>query len=247
MTTQTSRPFSGIKPIEVLPFTKAISGRFLQKKTGLKADQSAREIADIFGGHPLALEYAASYITANYIEYAGYLKLLRDRGISKMLAEKQRDIKTYQHTANVAFRITVDHILSNADSQEQRDSILMVLTMWGHYLSRELPRKIKFDPDTISHMDKVYATFFTDENKLNTVLMILKGYSLVDITQRQIFMHALTKAFASELMVQQEAGQLLLKICKGSGIAKVFTTDLLYIKAFIRNVILLCMSKRFHT
>lgn len=163
-----------------------------------------------------------------------------------MLAEKQRDVKTYQHTANVAFRITIDHILSNADSQEQRDSILMVLTMWGHYLPRELPRKIKFDPDTISHMDKVYATFFTEENKLNTVLMILKGYSLVDITQRQISMHALTKAFASELMDQQEAGQLLLKLCKGSGIAKIFSTDQLYIKAFdaekegIDSIIRLC-------
>lgn len=133
VTTQTSLSFNGKAPIEIDPFDEPDACIFLQRKTGLDIDQSAKEIISTYGGHALALEYAASYIKINRASYSAYLEGLTKDGISKMLENKRRDVKSYEYSAYVAFQITIERILSGLETQEEKDEITAFIALWSAF------------------------------------------------------------------------------------------------------------------
>jgi len=57
----------------------AVAAGFLVKRTGDPDQQAARDLADVLGGLPLALEQAAAYTQATGGTLAGYLALFRQR------------------------------------------------------------------------------------------------------------------------------------------------------------------------
>ena len=56
-----------------------VAAGFLVNRTGDPDRQAARDLADVLGGLPLALEQAAAYIQATGGTLAGYLALFRQR------------------------------------------------------------------------------------------------------------------------------------------------------------------------
>ena len=65
-----------------------VAAGFLISRTGDPDRSAARDLADVLGGLPLALEQAAAYIQATGMTLAGYLSLFRDRA-ADLLARGQ--------------------------------------------------------------------------------------------------------------------------------------------------------------
>ena len=65
--------------VEVRVLDPQVAAEFLVGRTGDADRQAARELADLLGGLPLALEQAAAYLQASGGTLAGYLALFRQR------------------------------------------------------------------------------------------------------------------------------------------------------------------------
>jgi hypothetical protein len=65
--------------VEVPVLGRDVAAGFLVSRTGDPGRQAARDLADVLGGLPLALEQAAAYLQATGDTLAGYLALFRQR------------------------------------------------------------------------------------------------------------------------------------------------------------------------
>jgi hypothetical protein len=65
--------------LDVTVLDPDVAAGFLVSRTGDPDRQAARDLADVLGGLPLALEQAAAYVQATWDTLAGYLALFRQR------------------------------------------------------------------------------------------------------------------------------------------------------------------------
>jgi len=202
LTTQYKMSFNGVRPIEINCYTMEDAREFLFSKTGKKTDEAADEIINKFGGHPLALEYAASYLSNSNRSYQYYLEAIREKGIARMLENKDANVLFYPNTAEIAFRLSLEEITKHLRSDLERQGVVVCLACWGQMYCREIPRYINIH--FIEEMSEPFRQVFSDQMTFDYIVSMLCRYSLIRDNGDTLSMHEITHAMAGKLLSSQQ-------------------------------------------
>ena len=198
LTTQYKTAFNGVKPVEIDCYSMEDAREFLFRKTGKQPDEAADKIIDKFGGHPLALEYAASYLSNSKKSYQYYFDAIREKGIAKMLENKDANVLFYPNTAEIAFRLSLEEITKHLRNDLERQGVVVCLACWGQMYCREIPRYINIH--FIEEMSEQFRQVFSDQMTFDYIVSMLCRYSLIRDNGDTLSMHEITHAMAGKLL-----------------------------------------------
>ena len=208
ITTQASTPFFGMPQIETTLFSKEDALRFLEKRTGKSTDAFARELVDLYGYHPLALEYAGSYICRDGVTYEKYVRLLKDKGSVKMLKNNRFGVKGYKNTIIRAFQITLDRIHEESKTDEIMARVERFLYLCAVIAPEEIP--LDFFEYIAETLPSPYHEAFEDELATDETLYAITKYSLfAKKTGKTVFMHRLLKEVVYESLTIRQIEEVL--------------------------------------
>ncbi len=208
ITTQASTPFFGMPQVEAKLFPEEDSLRFLEKRTGKSADAHARELVDLYGCHPLALEYAGSYICRDGMTYEKYVRLLKDKGSVEMLRKNRFGVKGYKNTIIRAFQITLDRIRDESKSDEIMARVESILNLCAVIAPEEIP--LDFFEYIADTLPSPYHEAFADDLATDETLYAITKYSLfTKRTDKTVFMHRLLKEVVYESLTVRQIEDVL--------------------------------------
>ncbi len=169
---------TGSKALEVNIFSEAEAVQFLRNRTQIKNDdENAKDLNNVLGALPLALEHAAAYITENDITFKKYIELfgkyktnLLDEGISEN-----------EISVTATWQVSINKI--NIEAAHQ------LLYMCSYYASEN----INLDTLILSneYLMEPISAIVADELKINKIVKELRRYSLVSMSNRNLSIHRL--------------------------------------------------------
>jgi tetratricopeptide (TPR) repeat protein len=169
---------TGSKAFKVDIYNEEEAVQFLQNRTGIKNDNvNAKDLNEVLGGLPLALEHAAAYISENDITFAKYIEMFNNYKIKLLEQGLTKDEASIAST----WRASIDKIGIEA--------ALQLLYICSYYA----PEKIHLDTLILGdeYLMQPLKNVVADELELNSIIHELRRYSLISITDRNLSIHRL--------------------------------------------------------
>lgn len=172
-------PFARVELLDVLPLDAA-SG-FVMRRTGSDDETSARRLADVTGGLPLALEQAAAYIIEHGISVKRYLELYAAR--AEELWERGEP-SFYERTVATTWSLAMD------EAERALPATVDLLLACSLFDTDGVPRAL------FEHASTGALPSLADELAREDALAVLRRYSLVRLggQGQAILLHRLVGA-----------------------------------------------------
>ncbi len=184
--------------LDVPMLDQDVAARFLMGRTGDPDPRAARDLADVLGGLPLALEQAAAYIQATGETLAGYLALFRQRR-SELLARGQPT--GYSKTVASTWALAFGHL-----QQTEPGAVgLLRLLAFGAPDAIPLPLLLQPRPGLTERLGDsvalVLAPLLEDRLAANDAVGALRRYSLITLAGAGwVSVHRLVQAVTLDQM-----------------------------------------------
>lgn len=169
-------------PIKLIGFTDKEAVKFLMKRTNIENDGYAEDLAYKLGYLPLALNQAASYIEENSINFKEYLELYKQYNLT--IFDKNYDEKDYEYTVKNVWKISLEKI--------EKDMVFCIklIKLLSIFSNEKIPNWI------IKGEYNNLINIIGEDNEIidyNKAISILKKYSLIECTDKYIYMHCLVQ------------------------------------------------------
>lgn len=178
---------AGVVGLVVMRREEAV--RFLLERTGQKDAKAARELAELLGDLPLALEQAAAYMTASGRSMGSYLPLFRGQ-MDKVLArrEAQPDEEDYPASVLTTWQMAFERL------EEECAGGAKLLKLLSFVAAEALP---------VGAIEQ--GKLFEREMELDEALAGLRKYSLVEMVgEEQMVVHRLVQAVTRARLGEEE-------------------------------------------
>jgi hypothetical protein len=193
--------------LEVPVLDPDIAAGFLISRTGDQDRQSARDLADVLGGLPLALEQAAAYTQAIGDTLAGYLALFRHRR-AELLARGQA--AGYSKTVATTWVLAFDRL------RHTESCAVGLLRLLAFCAPEAIPLRLLLQPrpGLVERLGQevapVLAPLLEDRLAAGDAVGALRRYSLViPAADGAVSVHRLVQAVIADQMPAELAGQWL--------------------------------------
>ena len=191
--------------LEVPMLDPDVAASFLVSRTGDPDRQAARELAEMLGGLPLALEQAAAYIQASAGTLAGYLALFRQRR-PEMLTRGEPT--GYNKTVASTWGLAFDCI------QQTEPSAAGLLRLMAFCAPEAIPLRLLLQPrpGLVGRLGdevvSVLVPLLEDPLAAGDAIAALHRYSLVtSASGGSVSLHRLVQAVTIEQMPAELAGE----------------------------------------
>jgi tetratricopeptide (TPR) repeat protein len=201
----TSRNPDWPQPLDVPVLDPDVAAGFLVNRTGDQDWQAARDLADILGGLPLALEQAAAYIRATGDTLAGYLALFRERR-PELLARGEP--AGYSKTVASTWALAFDRL------QHTEPGAVGLLRLLAFCAPEAVPLRLllRARPELAGRLGDavapVLAPLLEDPLAAGDAIAALRRYSLVTPAgDGSVSVHRLVQAVTEDQMPAELAGE----------------------------------------
>jgi tetratricopeptide (TPR) repeat protein len=170
-------------PLDVLSDEEAT--QFLLTRTGQSDLEAARQLADVLGCLPLALEQAGAFIAqTKIITVARYLELFSQNSLK--LLDRGRQQGSYRHTVDTTWDLSLQRL------QADTPAAAALLTLLAFLAPDDLPWELL----TIhaGQLPESLATTAADEAALAELIGALRRYSLIKVAVDGLSTHRLLQA-----------------------------------------------------
>ena len=175
-----------------------VAVEFLVSRTGDADRRAARELADVLGGLPLALEQAAAYVQASGETLAGYLALFRQRRADLL---GRGEPTGYPETVATTWRLTFEEV------QHVAPGAAGLLRLLAFCAPEAVPLRLLLQPrpglagQLASEVAPVLLPLLEDRLAANDAVAALRRYSLVTpAADRSVLVHRLVQAVTTDQM-----------------------------------------------
>jgi len=165
--------------IHLEPLLPPASEAFLRERGGIKDETSAKKLANRLGHFPLALEYAAAYISEDReMDVIQYLELLGEYGVE--LLEEEVDTIDYERTVRETWLMSMRKMPTSA-----QQLLYLCSYFTPNYIELWL---FSVCPES---MPPPFGEEFASERERRRIIKKLEKYSLLKFTNHQIYIHSL--------------------------------------------------------
>lgn len=188
VTTQNSNVDSdefSVIPIDTFTPTEAESFLMTYSNNRKQTEQDTEIIAtlcDLLENYPLALEYARAYVNKTQNSFAEYMQIYKEHKHDIF----NEPLSKYKKTAYTAWKLSYDKIIRQ--SKDAKDTLSMLSFLDTH----DIPLR------DIFVLSQQYSL-----DKLNSIILIIKNYSLLIMQNNFANMHGITQEFI-RLQMQKE-------------------------------------------
>lgn len=169
---------TGNKALHVNSFEKHEALNFLHNRTQIWDDvENSSTLCDLLGGLPLALEYAAAYITESSRSFSEYIDLYRQykfKLLNKRLADSESGV-------NLTWRLSIDKISNKSTRQ--------FLYLCAYYASENISIDLFFINN--QYLPSPLKGDITDHLMFDEIIHELRRYSLIKFADNNISIHRL--------------------------------------------------------
>ena len=192
------------QPLRIPELRPDVAADFLVNRTGDPDRQAARDLAEILGGLPLALEQAAAYMLAVGNTLADYLILFRQRR-AELLARGEPT--GYDKTVASAWALAFDRL------QQTEPDAVGLLRLIAYYAPEAVPLRLLLEPRPAlavqlgEEVAPVLRPLLEDPLAAGDAIAALRRYSLVTSAEGgEVSVHRLVQAVTVDQMPAELAG-----------------------------------------
>jgi hypothetical protein len=171
---------------------------FLVSRTGELDRQAARDLADVLGGLPLALEQAAAYILATGGSLAGYLALFQQRRTVMLARGKPTG---YDKTLATTWTLAFDHL------QQTAPAAVSLLRLLVSFAPETIPLRLLLQPRPGlagrlgDEVGDELVPLLEDPLAVGDAIAALRRYSLITLgNAATVSLHRLVQAVTADHM-----------------------------------------------
>jgi Tetratricopeptide repeat len=193
------------QPLRVPELRPDVAADFLVNRTGDPDRQAARDLAEILGGLPLALEQAAAYILAVGDTLADYLVLFRHRRAELMARGEPTG---YDKTVASTWALAFDRI------QQTEPGAVGLLRLMAYYAPEAIPLRLLLQPrpglagQLGDEVTPELTSLLGDLLAAGDAIAALRRYSLVTpAADGSVSVHRLVQAVTADQMPAQLASE----------------------------------------
>jgi len=172
------------KTIDVAPFDREDSIRFLLKRTQRARTDGADAVAQAVGDLPLALEQAGAYIEQTKMSFRQYARLFEDR--HKDLWQSQEPPDQYHATVATTWDLALEKL------QTESPGSIALLKLSSFLAPEEIPIFLLIKG--AEELPEPLAEVAADEVALRGALVALSRFGLSELTTRGYSVHRLVQA-----------------------------------------------------
>lgn len=190
----TTRNKNSSKPhIQLKPFTKEESDALFFAVTQKEPDQYSARLTELLGGHPLAVEQAASYIANSKISYQACVSKILSKGLLKVINKGAHSDGTL--AVKATYNLSMERIRKKETKQ-----LMYLLSFFApddieiNWLLKSY-RQISSFPSLQSRLK--------DPTSLKNMLDELASYSLIQKRDGMITVHRITQAVIRESILSK--------------------------------------------
>ena len=172
-------------PLTVQVFEREHSVEFLLKRTGQSDGEAAKELADVLGDLPLALEQAGAYMEETGTSLSQYQALFQDR--QRELLRRGASSQDYPDTVATTWEISFQRLPSEA---------AVLLNLCAFLAPDDIPRNLL--TEGAEHLPDPLAATVMDPLAWGEAVAALRRYSLAEVGGETLSLHRLVQAVARD-------------------------------------------------
>jgi tetratricopeptide (TPR) repeat protein len=182
------RPF----PIRVPPREDSV--RFVLNRTGQDDEGAAFQLSALVGDLPLALEQAAAYVEETGRTLQSYLELFRSHRTG--LLERMKSNSAYSTSVSAVWDLSFKEVERNGPATAE------LITLAAFFAPDDIPIALFSNHD--GALPDRLREVVQHPLALDEALRVLRSYSLVEISEHGVSIHALVQAFARDRLSASE-------------------------------------------
>lgn len=163
---------------------------FILKRTRSNSDNSAKELSELLGYLPLALEQACAYISTQKINIGNYIELYREHSL--FLLSKAPKSLFYKYTVATTWEICLIEI------EKDYPHVLALFQIFSFLV----PDSIELDLIDIIIRNMEYGGLIQDPLILNELVSVLLRYSLIQRVESGLSVHRLVQDVVRDRIIE---------------------------------------------
>lgn len=174
-------------PLQLGAFSRVESIDFLRRRSrDVDVDElELKELAELLGDLPLALEEAAAYLEETGETVGAYIELVLERSRELFGLDQRVGEHTDRRRIATVWSISIDRV-------KQEEPVAESLLNLGAFMAPEIPRDLEGDHPEVLPDD--LASVISDRLAYNRIVAVIGRYSLVMLTPKTITIHRLVQA-----------------------------------------------------
>ncbi len=180
-------------PVEVTPPDRAGSIDFVSRRLNVDRTE-ADAMADRLGDLPLALAQACAYVEQAAISVESYLELAE--ADDARLKLKPYDAAEHQKSVATTWNLSLQNV------RKINPAAAQLLQFCAFFSSAAVPRRLM--PDYAEVLPEPFRDAVSDPVRYNTIIQVVKRYSLATVTDKLISVHTLLQEAIRSLLTEAE-------------------------------------------
>jgi len=182
------------KVLHAKVFDRTESVNFLCRRTGQDDKKAANMLAEELGDLPLALEQASAYIEETTMSLAAYCELFQSR--RQELWGEESPPMGYPQAVGATWSLAMERV------GEESPEAAYLLNLCSYLAPDNIPLELILEGR--EHIPEPLASVVIDKLNMNTVIMSLRQYSLIETSEESLSVHRLLQDVVRDHLAKED-------------------------------------------